>query len=109
MTIVQKKLGIWSADTANVVGSLHAIADLDFQYLAARVVEHSKTGPTIPYKPVAFARVLHEASIINFPVVAWAYVYPHLDISEQIQVISSCLLPGCPDLILDGLVELRTE
>ena len=103
---LQKTLGLWVEDTSTVDGHLHDVQNLGFQYLIVRIVYHPNGagGDTVAYQPDTLKSILADAATIDFPVYAWAYVYPQ-NIDGQVAAITAALPAGCANLVLDAEIE----
>ncbi len=103
MRPLAEKFGIWTNVTDAVLGHLHEIQGLGFDYLVVRVVHREGTS-TVPHSPAAFERILTDAATIGLKVIGWAYVFPD-NIQAQINGIAAALPAGIDHLILDAEVE----
>ena len=97
------QLGLWCGDSGKILGNLHAVQDLGFDYLIARAVIHPH-GRIAAYEPANLKQLITDAATINLPVYAWAYIYPtHID--NQIRAIADAVPESCVNLVLDAEVE----
>ena len=98
-TFFDNRIGLWAHFTPRVLGHLHEIRDLGFDYLVVKIADR-----TSAYHAGSLHQLTLDAASIGFPLVAWAYVYPD-NIDAQIAALQNNIPPGVTDLILDAEVE----